>query len=111
MCKYDRDFWKNSYPKSTHVTVGTTRSKILQSNPERIAFIISNTGANALFISPAGNVTINDGIEILANGANQRFSLWEVGGFVSCEMWGIYETAGATIEIIEILEIPKNPTQ
>lgn len=106
MCKFDRDFWRNTWVRHTDITVGTTPTQILKNDPLRVAFFVSNLTANALCISPDPAVTATNGSRISPVGPPTEFTLWQHGAFVSIELWAVFATAGAVVEIIEILQIP-----
>lgn len=49
----------------SNVTIGSTATLILASNPGRRMFVIYNNGTNAIYLGPDANVTTTSGIPIL----------------------------------------------
>lgn len=65
-----------------NVTVASTATQILASNPGRRMFVIYNNGTNIVYIAPDSNVTTTTGIPILQqssftqNGSRMWMGAW-----------------------------------
>ena len=50
-------------------TVGTSRTKILDNNPNRLAYILINLSSNSIFVLPDEEVSTTRGIQLQGGGS------------------------------------------
>jgi len=84
-------------------SVGTTPTKVVNNNPDRLELIISNPSANNVYIGLTPEVSLTRGIFVPTDGGNVTFLAIEDGELVGREWWGI---ASADTELY-ILEMEK----
>jgi len=84
-------------------TVGTTATKILNNNPDRIFSLIVNLSANRGWIGFSSQVTSTRGIPIAGNGGFVSLNVEEDGELVIYEVWAINENAAGTYYIVEVM--------
>lgn len=82
--------------------VGTSATRILGNNPNRVSWTVQNRSASicGLGFDPQTDTTTHFAID--ANGGMMSMNLWEDGEVVGYEVWAISPVAGAQFEIIEV---------
>lgn len=97
----DRQF--EAQPKS--IAVATSLTTILKNNPNRLAVIIINVGANNSYIGFDQNVSSTNGIFLAANGGSLSINYQQDLTLSQYEMNAISITAPSTFYVIELLAI------
>lgn len=73
------------------VLVEDSATKIFSYNPNRVGFVVVNTGTANLYLSPLNTVTAGGGILLTAGGGSVAFTWDEDFELVSSEFFGICE--------------------
>jgi hypothetical protein len=105
-----QEYLKNAFgfPTTTRISTATlsaTPSQVLQSNPNRVGWIIVNTGANAAYLNfeSGGVVSATNGIALAVAGGSASTVARDDGELPGLAVFGV-ETAGATtLYILETL--------
>lgn len=71
-----------------------TAVQVMQNNPNRVAFLVMNLGANIGYVAPTSGAAALFGILLAANGGVTGSTARDDGEYPSMEMWG--RGAGAT---------------
>lgn len=98
---------KNWRVRSSTVEVQTTATQLLRSNPDRIAVIFTNLGANDVSVDNTNGVTTAVGIPLDGNGGILNFKEIDEKTMPSLEWWGI-AGAAQNIRIKEIIRLHKS---
>lgn len=83
-------------------TVGTTATKILNNNPERIFWLAINLSANKGYVGWDPQVSSSRGIPIAPSGGYVSCCLEEDGELTIYEVHALLENAEGTFYIVEI---------
>jgi len=75
-------------------SISTTPTKVLNNNPDRLMYVLSNLGANVVYLGFTSEVSSTNGIYIDANGGALTLLAEEDGELVGQEAWVI--GAGST---------------
>jgi len=86
-------------------SVGTTPTKILNNNPDRIFWLVINLSANDGYIGWDTLVASNRGLYLPANGGYASASIEEDGELVIYEVWAINLNAAGIYYIVEVEKI------
>lgn len=98
---------KTSYQEQPEVTqIETTVTKVLSYNPNRLAVVIVNTGANNVYLAPSRIAAVGSGILLTANGGSASMSLFEDFELVNMEWFGIADGVASTCYIVEVVSVP-----
>jgi len=82
--------------------IATTVTKWLDSNFDRVGFVIINLSANDVFVAPDPTVASDHGIFLSANGGYHSATILEDFAYVNEEFYAIAVGAVADVFIIEI---------
>jgi len=85
-------------------TVGTTATKILNNNPDRIFWLAINLSSNKGYIGWDTEVSSSRGVPISSNGGYVSCSVEEDGELVIYEVYAINENAQGTYYTVEIMK-------
>lgn len=83
----------------------TTITKVLAHNPNRVGLLITNAGANTIYLSPKNTVSVGTGIVLVPNGGGISFSWLEDFEFVANEFYAIADGAASVMTIIEVVTL------
>ena len=86
-----------SYEDPLTSTVGTSVTKILNNNPDRLAFTVVNLTAYDVYVAFDRQVSLTRGILISASGGSLTLTAKEDGELVGYEVFAISRTAASTI--------------
>ena len=84
-------------------TALTTVTKVLNINPNRLAFIVMNMGASAVYLSPSNTVAVGNGIIILPGGGGVTLVWNEDFNMVGLDWYAIADGANSDIYVMEIV--------
>lgn len=84
-------------------TVGTSATKILNANSNRIAAYIFNLSANFGFTAPSPSVSSSLGFYLGKNSGNIITNIKDDGIIVTKDWWALNDTASGTWYIIELI--------
>ena len=79
------------------INVATTITKILQNNPDRLAYTIVNLGNTALYIAFDNEVSATRGILLVASGGSISLTAENDGELVGYSVFGISATSSNNI--------------
>lgn len=96
-----------TFPQVNKTTsaVGTSVTRILSSNPNRVSFLVVNLSANQMFISPEPDVSSSKGIYIAPNGGSINVQWDRDFELVSQPFFAIAGAAASEVYIIENISI------
>lgn len=83
-------------------SIGTTVTKWLDSNFDRVGFVIINLSANDVYVAPDPTVATDHGIFISPNGGHHASTILEDFAYVNEEFYGIAVGVAADVFIVEI---------
>jgi len=84
-------------------SVSATAQKMLNNNPDRVAFVAINLGSNPIMIAPDESVSSTYGIRLDANGGSLSMYYKEDFELVGFEYWAITTTGTSTLYTIEVI--------
>lgn len=93
---------KTGYRISTVTQVELTVTKVFSGNPNRVGFVIINTGTANIYISPVNTVAKGSGILLLPTGGSLAMVWDEDFELVSSEFYGIADGAASKIYALEV---------
>ncbi len=97
---------KTTYNENPLVSqVAATVTKILPVNPNRLGLLITNAGANTIYLSPKNTVAVGAGQVLVPNGGGISFSWLEDFEFVSSEFYAIGDGGVSNVNIIEVVSL------
>ena len=97
---------KTSYNEQPEVAqIETTVTKILSYNPNRLAVVIVNTGANNVYLAPSRIVAVGQGILLTANGGSATLNILEDFDLANMEWFGIADGAASTCYVNEVVSV------
>ncbi len=97
---------KTSYNENPLVAqVAVTVTQILSHNPNRVGLLITNAGANTVYVSPKNTVAVGAGQVLVANGGGISFSWLEDFEFVANEFYAIADGGVSNVNIIEVVSL------
>jgi len=70
-------------------TVGTTATKLLRQNANRFSYVITNLGANPMYIGKSENVSSTSGLYIAPYGGQITVQWDKDFSYVTYEVWAI----------------------
>jgi hypothetical protein len=85
-------------------SAGTTTVRVLNDNPDRIAWFIINLSANIVYISYSPDVSSTKGIILAANGGTANSTVRDDGDAVTYEIWAKAAADNSTIYVIEYVK-------
>jgi len=97
----EREFGYALRSKDSAPAVGTSATKIVNNNPDRLELIISNPTANIVYIALNSGVALARGILVPPDGGSVTFTAREDGDLVGREWWGI-ASATSNLYIVEV---------
>lgn len=102
-----REFGVETFPRINPLVsiVGNTPVKILDNNPNRLAWTFLNLSAVPISIGFSNEVSSINGIYMAARGGGINFLWNEEFDLVGYDVWAIATAPGANIYVIEINEI------
>lgn len=92
-----------TYTQERAVSIGTTRSVILENNPNRLAWDIINTSLIEVRISTNPSLTSTTGFLLAPSGGEMGMTFLEDGEGVGYEVYSIATAAGATAWVREVI--------
>ena len=84
------------------VSVGTSPTKIVDSDPDSLALVIINLSANTVYLRPANNPSSSDGIQINASGGSMSINVRNDLTLPTREWWGVASAAGSDVYYIRV---------
>lgn len=78
-------------------TVGTTPTRILDQNPNRLQLVFTNPTPNELFIDTSGEVGLEDGFNVPANNGTVTLNVQDDGDLPTAEWYAVAGSAGTTV--------------
>jgi hypothetical protein len=78
-------------------TVGTTPTRILDQNPNRLQIVFVNPTSNDVFIDTSAEVALGDGFSIPAGNGSIVFNIDQDGDVPTSEWYAVADTAGTDI--------------
>ena len=84
-------------------SVGTTATKLLTSNPQRVAFVVTNLSTYIMYLKPDPSVSSNSGIVVDASGGSVSLNFRDDLGLVTSEWWIV--SAGASSDLLVIEQV------
>jgi len=85
------------------VDVGTSVTKILEHNADRLHFLVVNLGDYNVYIAPSSKVSTNFGIKIVAHGGSVCFDVDDDGIAVTSDFYAVAEAGTNPLFIYEIV--------
>ncbi len=97
---------KTSFNENPEVdTVAITVTKIFAYNPNRLGFVVINTGTNPIYVAYKNDVAVNAGIMLVAGGGVMS-AIWnEDFELCSMELFAIASGGVSTIYSVETVSI------
>jgi len=87
----------------TPTTIGTTSTRLVIQNPQRVAFLVVNLSANTIYVAPTGVVSATTGIRLGPTGG-QVAVLWKEDLVLPALEWSIIaDGAASAYLLIELL--------
>ena len=87
------------------VTVGTTPTKVLDNNPNRVSYILGNTGTVTLFFAQSAT-PLNSGVGIPVGGGNSLGSNWHDDmNAVGYELWALSSSGNVSVFVREVVGV------
>lgn len=97
---------KTTYNENPTVSqVAVTVTKVLSTNPNRLGLIITNAGANTVYLSPKNTVAVGAGQVLVPNGGSISFTWLEDFELVSSEWHAIASGGVSNVNIIEVVAL------
>ena len=88
----------STQPNATNVSVGTSSTSVLSANPSRKGLILSNTGANPIYVNLGGGAaTANN---MLLPSGSAPFTL--MGGCPTGAIFAIAATSATNLSVTEL---------
>jgi len=84
-------------------SLGTTATKVLDNNADRLAWVIVNLSANTVYISLKSDVSTSKGIMLAPNGGSASMVWDEDFQMTGWEIWGIAPAGASTIYVLEVV--------
>lgn len=104
-----KDFVAKKFGRSTRAitnpvtdTCGTTATVLLQNNPDRLAAIIINLGATAMYVAWDRDVSASHGILVVSGGGSLTLIADEDGELVGYELYGVAITNPVDVFVMEV---------
>jgi hypothetical protein len=85
--------------------VGTSATRIVPNDPKRLALLLVNTGASALWVGFSQSVAPGASILLGPYGGSLTMTLEEDHETVYYEIWGVAEGAPTTIACLEVISL------
>lgn len=87
-------------------SVGTSLTRILDNNPNRVGWTIFNLGSNAVYLGFDRNVSASKGMRLAPSGGSINF-MWDTEfDVVGYELFGKASTGTNNIYVIELITLP-----
>lgn len=96
----DKQFGVPTYPRQTVHSIGATPVRLLQNDPARMSWVVTNNDTVNGAVSFDGGKTYGQGFHVLAGGGVISMSVIEDGEAVGWELFAVSETG--TIELITL---------
>jgi hypothetical protein len=94
--------WKQN-PLVSQVAITVT--KVIAANPNRLGLVITNAGANTVYLSPKNTVAVGAGIVLVPTGGAASFK-WDIDfELVASEWYGIASGAASNVNVLEITTV------
>lgn len=84
-------------------SIGTDIKRVLDNNPNRLAWTIINLSSNDLYLGFDNDVSSNKGVYVAANGGSASMLYRDDFDPTGWEIWGKASGAGSNIYVIEIV--------
>lgn len=85
------------------VSVGTTAGVLMKNNPERIGYVVVNTGNIQITMGLKRNVAAGIGLIIAAQGDTLSTTYVEDGQFPAYELSAVASSAGGEVMLLEFI--------
>jgi len=82
------------------VSVGTSATRVVGHNPDCVAIVFINLGANTVYLKPANNPSSTSGIKMVASGGFLSMNVRDDLTLPSLEWYGIADTAASDLYYI-----------
>lgn len=86
----------------TSVTVGTTVSTVIGSNPDRLGLLILNLSNNTVYVSIDNSVSATNGIRLGANGGSVALNVTDDGMIQTRTWYGLAAGAGSSVYVLDL---------
>ena len=83
--------------------LGTSKEKILNNNPNRIAYVLINLSPNSIYVLPDEEVSESRAIKILGGGSKFSMNYETDFHLVGVGLYGFAEVDASQIMVLEIL--------
>ena len=84
------------------VDVGTSATRIVGSNPDRVFLLLVNNSTSDLYVRPGSNPTTTLGIFLAASGGSVEVDVRDDGVLPASEWWGISASGTGTLYYAEM---------
>jgi len=84
------------------VSVATTATKLVGSNPDRVMLLLVNLGATPVNVAPANDPSSAKGITLSQNGGSMVTIVRDDGTLPTREWYGIATSAAANVYVVEL---------
>lgn len=100
----DKQFGVKTFPKENPVisSVDATAKKVLDNNPNRVAWIIINLSANNIYVALSRDVSSSKGILLSPNGGFASMVWDEDFQMTGWEIWAIAPAGASAIYVLEV---------
>lgn len=101
--EYLRDRYRGELTeREDTVTVGTTVTSVVPSDPDRLGLVIINNGTDTVWVRINENLTVDAGIRLGANGGAVSLNIDDDGMILTREWFGISTSAGMSVDYVEL---------
>lgn len=91
--------------KVSNVVIAITPTRVLPNNPRRVFWQVINRASTNISLGFDNSVTVIGGIPLAPSAGFASMAVQEDGEAVSYEIVGISDTAGASINVFEVLRV------
>ena len=84
------------------VSVQTSATQIVASDPDTVAITFVNLGANTVYLRPSNEPSITAGIQIVASGGALSLTVRNDLTLTTREWWGIATTAASDVYFVRV---------
>lgn len=85
------------------INLGPSVLRLLDNNPRRFCYSVTNLGASPIFLGFSSNVSLSSGLYITGDGGTLIVTAEEDGELSTYELWGIRGGADANVYIVEVI--------
>ena len=91
--------------RETTIVVGTSAGVILNNNPERIGFVMTNTGGTSITFSLKRDIVSNKGLTLAQQGDTVTTNYIEDAQYPTHELSAISDTINGELFIVEFIRV------